>query len=149
NIAFGRPGADHDEIVEVAKLANAHEFISEMPKGYDSAVGERGLTLSGGQRQRIGIARALIRDSPILILDEPTAALDAESEHLVMSALERLMSDRTVITIAHRLSTIRDADKIVVLEEGVVVEEGTHLDLLARKGRYAELHRIQYEDNAP
>ena len=119
-----------------------------MPKGYDSAVGERGLTLSGGQRQRIGIARALIRDSPILILDEPTAALDAESEHLVMSALERLMSDRTVITIAHRLSTIRDADKIVVLEEGVVVEEGTHLDLLSRKGRYAELHRIQYEDDA-
>jgi ABC-type multidrug transport system fused ATPase/permease subunit len=149
NIAFGRPDADHDEIVEVAKLANAHEFISEMPKGYDSAVGERGLTLSGGQRQRIGIARALIRDSPILILDEPTAALDAESEHLVMSALERLMTDRTVITIAHRLSTIRDADKIVVLEEGVVVEEGTHLDLLARKGRYAELHRIQYEDEAP
>ena len=148
NIAFGRPDADHDEIVEVAKLANAHEFISEMPKGYDSAVGERGLTLSGGQRQRIGIARALIRDSPILILDEPTAALDAESEHLVMSALERLMSDRTVITIAHRLSTIRDADKIVVLEEGVVVEEGTHLDLLSRKGRYAELHRIQYEDDA-
>ncbi|WP_304106724.1 ABC transporter ATP-binding protein [Mycolicibacterium bacteremicum] len=147
NIAFGRPEAEHDEIVEVAKLANAHEFISEMPQGYDSPVGERGLTLSGGQRQRIGIARALIRDSPILILDEPTAALDAESERLVMSALQRLMSNRTVITIAHRLSTIRDADKIVVLEEGRVVEEGTHNQLLTAGGRYADLHRIQYEDN--
>lgn len=146
NIAFGRPDADHDEIVEMAKLANAHEFISEMPQGYDSPVGERGLTLSGGQRQRIGIARALIRDSPILILDEPTAALDAESERLVMSALQRLMKDRTVITIAHRLSTIRDADKIVVLEEGRVVEQGTHTELLTAGGRYAELHRIQYED---
>ncbi|MDX1872663.1 ABC transporter ATP-binding protein [Mycolicibacterium sp. 120266] len=149
NIAFGRPDADHDEIVEVAKLANAHEFISEMPQGYDSAVGDRGLTLSGGQRQRIGIARALIRDSPILILDEPTAALDAESERLVMSALQRLMADRTVITIAHRLSTIRDADKIVVLEEGRVVEEGTHNELLNAGGRYADLHRIQYEDQTP
>ena len=149
NIAFGRPDADHDEIVEIAKLANAHEFISEMPQGYDSAVGERGLTLSGGQRQRIGIARALIRNSPILILDEPTAALDAESEHLVMSALQRLMKGRTVITIAHRLSTIRDADKIVVLEEGRVVEEGTHGKLLAIGGRYAELHRIQYEGETP
>ncbi|MEV0670100.1 ABC transporter ATP-binding protein [Mycobacterium sp. NPDC050441] len=146
NIAFGRPEADHDEIVEMAKLANAHEFISEMPQGYDSPVGERGLTLSGGQRQRIGIARALIRDSPILILDEPTAALDAESERLVMSALQRLMKDRTVITIAHRLSTIRDANKIVVLEEGRVVEQGTHSELLTAGGRYAALHRIQYED---
>ncbi|KHO21890.1 ABC transporter ATP-binding protein [Mycolicibacterium setense] len=146
NIAFGRPDADHDEIVEMAKLANAHEFISAMPQGYDSPVGERGLTLSGGQRQRIGIARALIRNSPILILDEPTAALDAESEHLVMSALQRLMNGRTVITIAHRLSTIRDADKIVVLEEGRVVEEGSHTELLTAGGRYAELHRIQYED---
>jgi ABC-type multidrug transport system fused ATPase/permease subunit len=149
NISFGRPDADHDEVVEMAKLANAHEFISEMPQGYDSAVGERGMTLSGGQRQRIGIARALIRDSPILILDEPTAALDAESEHLVMSALARLMADRTVITIAHRLSTIRDADKIVVLEEGRVVEEGTHNDLLTAGGRYADLHRIQYENETP
>ncbi|MEN4401157.1 ABC transporter ATP-binding protein [Mycolicibacterium senegalense] len=146
NIAFGRPDAGHDEIIEMAKLANAHEFISAMPLGYDSPVGERGMTLSGGQRQRIGIARALIRDSPILILDEPTAALDAESEHLVMSALQRLMAGRTVITIAHRLSTIRDADKIVVLEEGRVVEEGTHTELLTAGGRYAELHRIQYED---
>lgn len=149
NIAFGRPDAKHEEIVAMAKLANAHEFISEMPLGYDSPVGDRGLTLSGGQRQRIGIARALIRDSPILILDEPTAALDAESEHLVMSALQRLMADRTVITIAHRLSTIRDSDKIIVLEEGRVVEEGTHNQLLTAGGRYADLHRIQYEDDAP
>jgi ABC-type multidrug transport system fused ATPase/permease subunit len=105
NIAFGRPQATEDEIVEAAKLANAHEFITRMPKGYDSTVGDRGLTLSGGQRQRIGIARALIRDNPILILDEPTAALDAESEALVVEALERLMQGRTVIIIAHRLST--------------------------------------------
>lgn len=146
NIAFGKPDATHEEIVEAAKLANAHEFISDMTAGYDSAVGERGMTLSGGQRQRIGIARAILRDSPILILDEPTAALDAESEHLVMSALQRLMQDRTVVTIAHRLSSIRDADKIVVLEEGRVVEEGPHDQLLALGGRYAELHRIQYED---
>ena len=145
NIAFGRPDASHDEIVEAAKLANAHEFISDMLQGYDSAVGERGMTLSGGQRQRIGIARAILRDSPILILDEPTAALDAESEHLVMSAMRRLMKGRTVITIAHRLSTIRESHKIVVLEEGRVVEEGTHGALLALGGRYAELHRIQYD----
>lgn len=149
NIAFGRPDASHDEIVEAAKLANAHEFVSDMPKGYDSAVGERGMTLSGGQRQRIGIARAILRDSPILILDEPTAALDAESEHLVMSAMRRLMKGRTVITIAHRLSTIRDSHKIIVLEDGRVVEEGTHGALLTLDGRYAELHRIQYEGETP
>ena len=146
NIAFGRMSATHDEVVTAAKLANAHDFISDLPQGYDSAVGERGATLSGGQRQRIGIARALINDSPILILDEPTAALDAQSEHLVMLALQRLMADRTVLTIAHRLSTIRDADKIIVLEEGRVVEQGTHDELLQRNGTFAQLHRIQYED---
>jgi len=116
-----------------------------MPHGYDSAVGERGDTLSGGQRQRIGIARAVIRDSPIMILDEPTAALDTESERLVIEGLERLMKGRTVIMIAHRLSTIRDADKIIVLKDGVVAEEGTNDELIARGGVYAELHRIQYE----
>src|SRR5262245_50019680 len=143
NIAYGRPDASEDEIVAAAKLANADEFIVRMPKGYDSLVGERGLTLSGGQRQRIGIARAIIRNAPILILDEPTAALDTESEKLVIDALERLMKGRTVITIAHRLSTIRDSDKILVLKDGVVAEEGTHDELLALGGFYAELYRVQ------
>jgi subfamily B ATP-binding cassette protein MsbA len=145
NIAFGRPDATEEEIVEAAKLANAHDFIVAMPHGYDSPVGERGLTLSGGQRQRIGIARALIRDNPILLLDEPTAALDAESELAVMEALKRLMANRTVITIAHRLSTIREADRIIVLRDGEIAEEGDHEELLGRNGIYAELHRIQYE----
>jgi ABC-type multidrug transport system fused ATPase/permease subunit len=144
NIAYGRPGATREQIVEAAKLANADEFIAKMPKGYDSEVGERGLTLSGGQRQRIGIARAIIRNSPILILDEPTAALDTESEKLVMDALEKLMKGRTAIAIAHRLSTIRDADKIVVFKDGVVAEQGTHEELLKLDGVYAELHRIQF-----
>jgi subfamily B ATP-binding cassette protein MsbA len=148
NIAYGRPGATDDEIVQAAKLANADEFIARMPRGYDSPVGERGLTLSGGQRQRIGIARALIRNNPILLLDEPTAALDTESERLVVEALERLMKGRTVIMIAHRLSTIRDADRIIVLKGGVVAEQGSHEELLALKGVYAELHRIQYEETA-
>ncbi len=143
NIAYGRPGATEAEIAAAAKLANADEFIAKMPDGYDTMVGERGLTLSGGQRQRIGIARALIRNAPILILDEPTAALDTESEKLVMEALERLMKGRTVITIAHRLSTIRDAHKIIVLKDGVVAEQGTHDELVAKNGIYAELHRIQ------
>jgi len=143
NIAYGRPDASEEDIIVAAKLANADEFITRMPKGYDSLVGERGLTLSGGQRQRIGIARAIIRNAPILILDEPTAALDTESEKLVIDALERLMKGRTVITIAHRLSTIRDSDKILVLKDGVVSEEGTHDELVARNGFYAELYRVQ------
>jgi ABC-type multidrug transport system fused ATPase/permease subunit len=145
NIAFGRPDATDEEILAAAKLANADEFIVRMPDGYDSPVGERGLTLSGGQRQRIGIARAFIRDSPILILDEPTAALDAESEELVIDGLERLMKGRTAIVIAHRLSTIRDADRIIVIKDGVVAEQGTHDELLSRGGVYADLHRIQYK----
>src|SRR5271154_848708 len=145
NIAYGRPGATQEQIEQAAKLANADEFISRMPHGYDTMVGERGLTLSGGQRQRIGIARAIIRDNPILILDEPTAALDTESERLVIEALERLMKGRTVITIAHRLSTIRDADKIIVLKAGMVAEQGTHEELLALGGVYAALHHAQVE----
>ncbi len=145
NIAYGRGSATRDEIVQAAKLANADEFIAKMPQGYDTMVGDRGDTLSGGQRQRIGIARALIRNNPILILDEPTAALDTESEQLVMEALERLMKGRTVITIAHRLSTIRNSDKIVVLKGGVVAEEGTHEELLAKGGVYAELYHIQFD----
>ena len=145
NIAYGRGSATRDEIVEAAKLANADEFIAKMPHGYDTMVGDRGDTLSGGQRQRIGIARAVIRNNPILILDEPTAALDTESEQLVMEALERLMKGRTVITIAHRLSTIRNSDKIVVLKGGVVAEEGTHDELIAKGGVYAELYHIQFD----
>ncbi|EKS33230.1 ABC transporter ATP-binding protein [Afipia clevelandensis] len=143
NIAYGRPGATDEEIIAAAKVANADEFISRMPNGYDSLVGERGDTLSGGQRQRIGIARAVIRNSPIMILDEPTAALDTESEHLVIEGLRRLMAGRTVIMIAHRLSTIRNADKIIVLKDGIVAEEGTNDELIALGGVYAELHRIQ------
>jgi subfamily B ATP-binding cassette protein MsbA len=145
NIAYGRPGASDEDVRVAAKLANADEFIVRMPHGYDSMVGGRGDTLSGGQRQRIGIARAMIRNSPVMILDEPTAALDTESERLVVEGLERLMKGRTVIMIAHRLSTIRDADKIIVLKDGVVAEEGSNDELIARGGVYAELHRIQYE----
>ncbi len=149
NIAYGRPDATLDEIIEAAKIANAHEFISLMPQGYDSLVGERGLTLSGGQRQRIGIARAVVRNSPILILDEPTAALDTGSEKLLMEALERLMKGRTVITIAHRLSTIRDAHKIIVLKDGIIAGEGTHSELISRNEFYAELCRIQSDSTPP
>lgn len=143
NIAYGKPGATKQEIINAAKLANAEEFILKMPHGYDTQVGERGLTLSGGQRQRIGIARAVIRNSPILILDEPTAALDTESEKIVMDALEKLMKGRTVITIAHRLSTIADSDKIIVIRDGVVEEQGTHEELLREDKLYAELYHIQ------
>lgn len=146
NIAYGRPGASEKEIIAAAQMANAEEFISKMPNGYNTLVGERGLTLSGGQRQRIGIARAIVRNSPILILDEPTASLDAESEQLVMQALEKLMEGRTVITIAHRLSTIRDTDKIFVIKDGGVAEEGTHTALLEKGELYADLYRMQSGD---
>ena len=149
NIAFGRVSASREEIIKAAELANAHEFISKMAQGYDTLVGERGSTLSGGQRQRIGIARVMIRNNPILLLDEPTAALDSESEKLVIEALERLMKGRTVITIAHRLTTIRDADQIIVISGGIVAENGTHDDLMAKNGIYAELHRTQFETAAP
>jgi subfamily B ATP-binding cassette protein MsbA len=145
NIAFGRPDASMTEIVAAAKLANAHDFISAMPLGYDTLVGDRGSTLSGGQRQRIGIARVVVRNSPILLLDEPTAALDSESEKLVIEALERVTKGKTVIAIAHRLSTIRNADKIVVITEGAAVEEGSHDELMDLGGIYAELHRAQFE----
>ena len=141
NIAYGRPDAAEHEIIEAAKLANADEFIAKLPKGYDTIIGERGVTLSGGERQRIGIARAVVRNAPILILDEPTASLDAASEKIVSQALERLMKGRTVITISHRLHTIITVDKIFVIKDGMVAEEGTHKNLLANNNIYAELVR--------
>ena len=143
NIGYGRSGASDEEIMEAAKMAKAHDFIMRMPEGYDTVVGERGITLSGGQRQCLGIARAIVRNSPILILDEPTASLDTASEKIVIEALEKLMQGRTVITIAHRLSTIREADKIVVLKNGFVAEEGTHKELMLKGQVYHELYLLQ------
>ena len=144
NIAYGKPGASRAEIYRAAELANAHEFIDRMPKGYDTLVGERGVTLSGGQRQRIAIARAVIRDSPILILDEPSSGLDAASEKLVFEALDRLMEGKTSIVIAHRLSTIRRADVIFVADGGIIRESGTHEQLLRSGGLYAELYELGF-----
>jgi ATP-binding cassette subfamily B protein len=143
NIAYGRPDADPEDTVRAARLANAHEFIMALPQGYATMVGDRGMSLSGGQRQRIAIARAIVRDAPILILDEPTAALDAASEQAVVEALERLMAGRTTIVIAHHLSAVRRADVIFVVKGAEIVERGTHEALLARGGVYAELHGIQ------
>jgi subfamily B ATP-binding cassette protein MsbA len=148
NIAYGRPDAKMPAIVAAAEAANAHEFITRLPHGYTTVIGERGATLSGGQRQRIAIARAILRDAPILILDEPTAALDSNVEHEVMTALERLMRGRTTFVIAHRLSTIRNADLLLVLEHGQIVERGRHHDLLAAGGRYADLVRLQHQPPA-
>ncbi len=144
NIAYGKPGASRAEIMKAAELANASEFIEKMPKGYDTLVGERGVSLSGGQRQRIAIARAVIRNTPILILDEPSSGLDAESEKLVFEALDRLMKGKTSIVIAHRLSTIRSADVIFVVQDGKLVESGKHDQLAASGGLYAELYDIQF-----
>ncbi len=145
NIAYGRPEASREEILEAAKLANADEFIRNMPQQYDTMVGEKGVTLSGGQRQRIAIARAIIRNSPILILDEPTSGLDAASEELVFEALGRLMAGRTTIVIAHRLATIRRADVIFVIDHGTIAERGTHDALLAEGGLYSRLYEIQFQ----
>ncbi|MBO6044450.1 MAG: ABC transporter ATP-binding protein [Bacteroidales bacterium] len=143
NIAFGVEGATMEQVVEAAKIANAHEFIMEKEQGYDTNIGDRGCKLSGGQRQRISIARAVLKNPPILILDEATAALDTESERIVQEALDRLMTSRTTIAIAHRLSTIKAADDIVVLHEGRIVERGKHEDLLARNGYYKKLNDMQ------
>ena len=146
NIAYGRPGASREEVEEAARAANAHDFVAQLPMGYDTVVGERGARLLGGQRQRVAIARALHKDPPILVLDEATSALDPESERLVREAIDRLMQHRTVLVIAHRLSTIRHADLILVLEHGQMIEHGTHDSLLAQGGRYRDLyegHRLE------
>jgi ATP-binding cassette, subfamily B, bacterial MsbA len=143
NIAYGDPERGMEDVRAAARAAHADEFITSMPKGYDSLVGEMGMQLSGGQRQRLAIARALLKDAPILILDEATSALDSDSERMVQEALERLMTERTTLVIAHRLSTIRNADRIVVLVDGTIAEEGTHEELLARKSEYSRLYSLQ------
>jgi len=149
NIAYARPDAPESEIEAAAKAAHAAEFVERLPARYDTIVGERGVKLSGGQRQRIAIARAILKDPAVLILDEATSSLDTESERLVEDALGRLLVGRTTLIIAHRLSTVRRADRLVVLDHGRIVEEGTHADLLAEGGLYARLYQQQFRDDPP
>jgi len=148
NIRYGKADAGDDEVIEAAKRALVHDFVSKMPAGYDSRIGDRGVRLSGGQRQRIAIARALLRRPALLVLDEATSSLDSESERMIQRALEGLPEECTVVVIAHRLSTIERADRIVVVEEGRVVETGTHQDLIGKGGRYARLRDLQHLDEA-
>lgn len=148
NIAYGRQDVDRERIIDAARAANALEFIEAMPNGFDTLIGENGTRLSGGQRQRLAIARAILKNAPILILDEATSALDTQSERLVQTALDNLMKSRTTLVIAHRLSTIENADSIVVMQHGRIVEQGTHQQLLAAAGAYAQLHRLQFKEEA-
>ena len=143
NIAFGVENATREQVEAAAKIANAHEFIMEKEEGYETNIGDRGVKLSGGQRQRISIARAILKNPPILILDEATASLDTESERIVQDALDHLMSSRTTIAIAHRLSTVKGADEIIVMDEGRIVERGTHNELIAKDGYYRKLYDMQ------
>jgi subfamily B ATP-binding cassette protein MsbA len=146
NITYGRPDATQADIEDSARTAFAHDFISELPDGYDTIIGERGTFLSGGQRQRLAIARAVLTDAPVLIFDEATSALDAESEQLVQRAIANLVRNRTTIVIAHRLSTVRRADVIVVIEAGRIIEQGTHAELLGHGGQYQRLYELQFAD---
>ena len=146
NIRFGRPEASDADVERAAELALASEFINRLPQGFETPVGERGVTLSGGQRQRIAIARAILRDAPLLLLDEATSSLDAESETLVQAALERLMAERTTLVIAHRLATVLSCDRILVMDDGRIVEEGTHERLAAAGGLYARLAKLQFQN---
>ena len=143
NLLYGKPDADHEKIIEAAKAANAHEFIMQLPEGYDTEIGERGVKLSGGQKQRLALARAILADPRILILDEATSSVDAEAEYLIQQALERVLKNRTSLVIAHRLSTVRNADKIIVLDQGRIVETGKHDELLGREGLYSQLYKRQ------
>jgi subfamily B ATP-binding cassette protein MsbA len=147
NIAYARPGASPAEVEAAARAAHAHEFIERLPQGYDTTVGERGVKLSGGQRQRVAIARALLKDPAVLVLDEATSNLDTESERLIEDALEKLLVGRTTLIIAHRLSTVRRADRLVVVDRGRIVEEGSHAELLGRGGLYARLYQRQFRDD--
>jgi ATP-binding cassette, subfamily B, bacterial MsbA len=149
NVAYGQPHVTEEAVIEAAKAALAHDFILRLPDGYDTMIGERGLRLSGGERQRIAIARALLKNAPILILDEATSSLDTESEALVQGALQNLISGRTVFVIAHRLTTVRHADRIVVLEGGRIADSGTHEDLLTRLGTYRKLYELQFMELDP
>jgi ATP-binding cassette subfamily B protein len=146
NIRFGRPDASDADVARAAELANAAGFIAALPHGFDTPVGERGITLSGGQRQRIAIARAILRDAPLLLLDEATSSLDAESETQVAAALADLMRDRTTIVIAHRLATVQSCDRILVMNEGRIVEEGAHQTLIGGNGLYARLAKLQFRE---
>ena len=144
NISYGKPNTSKENVISAAKAANAHDFIEKMPNGYETILGERGVTLSGGQRQRLAIARAILKDAPVLLLDEATSALDAESEKLVQDALDHLMQGRTTLIIAHRLATVLKADRILVMDEGKIIEEGTHKSLIKKNGVYAGLAKLQF-----